>query len=259
MISKWLQMMKKLQAGPRAKVPRSSLGKQCAAYNCTSRLYNIEDGERKLTGINFFRFLKDQGEKQAWCNLIKRRNSMDGFKVTATTILCDKHFERDKLYRPAGGTKVRLLKDSRPVLHEWNGFENKRKLTERKPPKIRCQTNSTDTCERLSTGPKYSKKLCKSLGLSFDTCVAVDTTPVSKENISTTPQNTTSNIGPPSSQDINNVRDTESSKIELEGYQCQSADSANDGNCIKLALIKSSLKRTLLHIKLSNWRKRKKF
>ena len=252
-------MMKKLQAGPRAKVPRSSLGKQCVAYNCTSRLYNIEDGERKLTGINFFRFPKDQGEKQAWCNLIKRRNSMDGFKVTATTILCDKHFERDKLYRPAGLPKVRLLKDSRPTLQEWNGFENERKITERKPPKIRCQTNSTDTCERLSTGPKYSKKLCKSLGLSFDTCVAVDTTPVSKENISTTPQITTSNIGPPFSQDINNVRDTESSKLELEGYQYQSADSANDGNCIKLALIKSRLKRTLLHIKLSNWRKTKKF
>ena len=81
---------------------------------------------------------------------------------------------------------------------------------------------------RLSTEPKYSKKLCKSLGLSFDTCVAVDTAPISKENISTAPQNTTSNIGLPSSQDINNVRDTESSKIELEGYQCQSAD------CVKL-------------------------
>ena len=51
---------------------------------------------------------------------------MDGFKVTATTVLCDKHFERDKIYKPASATKVRLLKDSRPVLHEWNGFENEK-------------------------------------------------------------------------------------------------------------------------------------
>ena len=73
---KMATMMKKLQASQ----GQSSQKQQCAAYNCTSRLYKIEDGERKLTGINFFCFLKDQGEKQAWCNLIKRRNNMDGFQ-----------------------------------------------------------------------------------------------------------------------------------------------------------------------------------
>ena len=169
----------------RAKVPRSSLGNQCAAYNpgnghkcwvqrltCTVRILCIRIPEillhvtltRHITALQnrgwrketdcdkLFPFPKDQGEKQAWYNLIKRRNNMDGFKVTATTVLCDKHFERDKIYRPAGGTKVRLLKDSRPVLHKWNVSENKRKITERKPPKIRCQSNSTDICDRLSGG-----------------------------------------------------------------------------------------------------------
>ena len=181
---------------------------------------------------------------------------MDGFKGTATTVLCDKHFERDRIYRPVGGTKVMLLKDSRPVLHEWIGFENKRKITERKPPKIRCQTNSTD---RLSTGPKYSKKLYKSLPPSFDTCVAVDTTPVSKENVSTAPQNTTSSIGLTSSRDINNVRDTESSKIELEEYQCQSADSANDGKLYPADIDEKQLEKDTLAYKIKQLEKEKKF
>ena len=69
-----------------------SLGKECAAYNCSSRSYYIQNNERKPTGNNFFHFTEEKFEIKDWCNLIKRQDGKDGFKVTKTTVVCSKHF-----------------------------------------------------------------------------------------------------------------------------------------------------------------------
>ena len=39
-----------------------SLGKECTAYNCSSRSYYIENNERKPIGNNFFHFPKEKFE-----------------------------------------------------------------------------------------------------------------------------------------------------------------------------------------------------
>ena len=93
---------------------KRSQGKQCAAFSCTSRKYEInEAGERINSGICLFRFPQDTAEKKSWYNHIKRQDNKDGFKVTPETVLCEKHFEKDQIYRPPGGTRHRLLPNNR--------------------------------------------------------------------------------------------------------------------------------------------------
>ena len=67
----------------------SSLGKQCAAFGCYNFFYN-NDGTP--TGLHFFKFPQKNPEKHQWCNLIKRVDGLDGFKVTQSTYLCHEHF-----------------------------------------------------------------------------------------------------------------------------------------------------------------------
>ena len=45
-----------------------------------------------LQAITLFKFPHANPAKSVWCNRIKRVDGMDGFKVTNTTFLCDKHF-----------------------------------------------------------------------------------------------------------------------------------------------------------------------
>ena len=91
------------------------------------------DDVKVPTGISFFKFpdLKDKGVVIQWCNLIRRRNNCDGFVVSDATRVCEKHFLSHTIYRPPGGTRVRLIGDSKPLLHSWNNFtlssEKKRK------------------------------------------------------------------------------------------------------------------------------------
>ena len=75
-------------------------------------------------------------ERRAWCNNIKRQNGRDGFKVTNNTVVCSKHFEKSKICRPPGGTKLRLIENARPALHEWNNFEKKGCRKEKEAPDI---------------------------------------------------------------------------------------------------------------------------
>ena len=42
--------------------------------------------------IHFFKFPQTNPDKQRWCNLIKRQDGKDGFKVTKNTFLCHVHF-----------------------------------------------------------------------------------------------------------------------------------------------------------------------
>ena len=60
---------------------KSSLGKQCAAFGCYNFSYN-SDGS--ASGLHFFKFPQKNPEKRIWCNLIKRVDGLDGFKVTST-------------------------------------------------------------------------------------------------------------------------------------------------------------------------------
>ena len=86
----------------------TSTGLQCASFNCYSYSYNIIDHVRVLTKISFLCFPQEQSERNAWCNLIKRRENKDGF--------------RKKIYRLPWGTQKRLIQGARQVLHPWNNF-----------------------------------------------------------------------------------------------------------------------------------------
>ena len=43
---------------------------------------------RENTCISFFSFPEDRNEINQWCNLIKRRNGTDDFRVTDPTAVC---------------------------------------------------------------------------------------------------------------------------------------------------------------------------
>ena len=107
-----------------------SLGRHCAAATCTSRQYTIVNDERIPTAISFFKFPTEKSTITHWCTLIRRRNNCDGFVVSNATRLCEKHFVKNTIYRPPGGTRLRLIGDGKPILHSWNNFtveEKKRK------------------------------------------------------------------------------------------------------------------------------------
>ncbi|XP_057292493.1 THAP domain-containing protein 1-like [Hydractinia symbiolongicarpus] len=87
---------------------KQSLGRQCAAYGCDNRTFREEGGERVTSKISFFTFPESANRVKYWCSRIKRVNGKDNFKVTKTTVLCEKHFRPEDIYRPPGGTKKRL-------------------------------------------------------------------------------------------------------------------------------------------------------
>ena len=100
----------------------TSTGLQCASFNCYSYSYNIIDQVRVLTKISFLCFPQEQSERNAWCNLIKRRENKDGFRISKSTRVCEKHFLPEKIYRLPWGTQKRLIQGARQVLHPWNNF-----------------------------------------------------------------------------------------------------------------------------------------
>ena len=88
---------------------KQSLGRQCAAYGCGNRTFIKEEGGNRVTSkISFFKFPDNADRVKYWCSRIKRVNGKDNFKVTKTTVLCEKHFRPEDIYRPPGGTKRRL-------------------------------------------------------------------------------------------------------------------------------------------------------
>ena len=74
-----------------------------------------------IYGSEIYSFIHSKTERNAWCNLIKRRENKDGFRITKSTQVCEKHFLPSKIYRPTGGRK-RLIQGARPILHPWNYF-----------------------------------------------------------------------------------------------------------------------------------------
>ena len=141
---------------------RTSLAKECAAYDCSSRSYYFEDGVRKPTGNVSFIFPKDTSAVRDWCNLIKRQNGKDGFKVSGSTYVCSKHFLHSDVRRPPGGTRHSLRKGARPLLHSWNNFMFNQ--GERKPPMERLQPVPPTRSESLS--PPVVKKPCSSSAMT---------------------------------------------------------------------------------------------
>ena len=128
-----------------------SLGKECAAFGCSSRNYCFVNKEIKPTGISFFKFPKSKAEINEWCNQIKTQNGKDGFMVKEnSTYICSKHFHVADIYRAPGGTRHSLVKGSHPKLQLWNTF-GQRLGKSRKPPSYR-------------TSPR--KKMCLDLDVS---------------------------------------------------------------------------------------------
>lgn len=125
-----------------------STGMQCVAFDCYSYSYYFKDGQRVSSNISFFCFPDDKSVKKNWCNLIKRRENQDGFKITKSTRVCEKHFLPEYIYRPPGGTKKRLLDGAKPVLHSWNNFTIEEK--QRKEPLLR---RSPRKKRKLDTAP----------------------------------------------------------------------------------------------------------
>ena len=68
---------------------RRSLGRQCVAYGCSNFFYRTDGSP---SGHHFFKFPQANPAKSVWCNRIKRVDGKDGFKVTNSSFLCDKHF-----------------------------------------------------------------------------------------------------------------------------------------------------------------------
>ena len=120
----------------------TSTGLQCASFNCYSYSYNIIDHVRVLTKISFLCFPQEQSERNAWCNLIKRRENKDGFRISKSTRVCEKHFLPEKIYRPPGDTRKKLIHGVRLVLHPCNNFtftEKHRKEPLRRSPRIKAK------------------------------------------------------------------------------------------------------------------------
>ena len=82
----------------------------------------MQNGERVKTGVRMFEFPGSKDEKKKWCCLIKRQEGKDNFRISPSTKVCQKHFLPDKIIRTPGGTRVRLDKSARPILHSWNNW-----------------------------------------------------------------------------------------------------------------------------------------
>ena len=101
-----------------------STGLQCASFNCYSYSYNFTVHIRVPTKISFLCFPQDQLETNAWCNLIRQRENNDGFRISKSTQVYEKHFPPEKVYRPPGGTRKILIHGARPILQPWNNFNS---------------------------------------------------------------------------------------------------------------------------------------
>ena len=128
-------MLNKTELNLQARVKaKASQGKQCAAFGCNARPYKVVNSQQeKDADFKFFKFPDDPGEVKVWCKEIKRQNGRDRFKVTKCAVVCSKHFEKSKVFKPPGGTRFRLIDNARPVLHEWNNSTVRCNIV-RKPP-----------------------------------------------------------------------------------------------------------------------------
>ena len=103
---------KRKQEGNGKRRKQRSRGKECAAAECSSFEFN-SDGSR--SGLHFFKFPTKNPAKTRWCNLIKRQDRRDSFRVSENTI-CEKHFRKHDIIKGVGGVRCRLRKGMIRVL-----------------------------------------------------------------------------------------------------------------------------------------------
>ena len=103
--------------GSQIKKKKKSRGRECAAYGCSNTFY-CADGER--TENHFFKFPLKNPEKLQWCNLIKRQDGKDNFKVTNETYLCQAHFKDSDIRKNLN--TWRLNKGALPTLNVHQRF-----------------------------------------------------------------------------------------------------------------------------------------
>ena len=105
-----------------------SMGKMCSAWGCSEKLYKrVKEGgksKRVRSDRSFFHFPEDRSRINHWCSLIKRRNGADNFHVTPETVVCDKHFKPEFVYRAPGSKRKKLLQGAKPILGEWNDYQD---------------------------------------------------------------------------------------------------------------------------------------
>ena len=111
---------------------KSSLGRECACFGCGSTFYN-KDGS--ASGIHFFRFPAKNPRKQRWCNLIKRHDGKDDFKVTTSTFLCHFHFKEEDIKKTIN--MWRLRPDVDPSLNLYVGSSSSKSSSKRRGPRPR--------------------------------------------------------------------------------------------------------------------------
>ena len=111
---------------------KSSLGRECACFGCGSTFYN-KDGS--ASGIHFFRFPAKNPRKQRWCNLIKRHDGKDDFKVTISTFLCHFHFKEEDIKKTIN--MWRLRPDVDPSLNLYVGSSSSKSSSKRRGPRPR--------------------------------------------------------------------------------------------------------------------------
>lgn len=85
---------------------KRSRGRQCVVPDCNSYEYD-KDGTRSL--MSFFKFPTKGPRKARWCNLIKRQDGRDGFRITEKTVICDNHLKKDDVKKSIGGVRVKLV------------------------------------------------------------------------------------------------------------------------------------------------------
>ena len=94
----------------------------CCVQLCKSELCQGKRKKNKYEQYIIF-VPKNKNERRVWCNLIKRKDGMDGFQVTEnSTYVCSIHFKPGSVIRAPGGTRHSLQKGARPYLHQWNNF-----------------------------------------------------------------------------------------------------------------------------------------
>ena len=89
----------------------------------------------------FFSLSRDKNEINAWCNLIKRQNGKDGFKVELEFV--QNMFLSSEIYRPHGGMKFRPLANAMNNLNVWSyfhGWKMRKAATVKASPRKKCRT-----------------------------------------------------------------------------------------------------------------------
>ncbi|XP_060579363.1 uncharacterized protein LOC132736278 isoform X1 [Ruditapes philippinarum] len=123
-----------------------SRGQMCCVYACSNCRY---DKENNLTGVHFFnipkRVIEEKKYRDRWCNLIKRQDGRDGFKLTPRTVICHEHFKENDIKIALNSKRWCLKPDVEQSVFDWS------KICTRKPPKERFPLSPLKSLEEEET------------------------------------------------------------------------------------------------------------